>query len=325
MKDRVLGLLRRFDGFQQGRSWLAVPVAVVRKFSEDEASNLAALISYYAFFSIFPLLMAGTTVLGFVLQGDVRLQHNIESSWLKGIPLIGNSLAGGKHLTGNVALLVLGLVLALWSGLAVARTAQTAFNSVYNVPKVDRPGFVPKTLRALELMFIVGVGLAVSTAASGLVTGSSHLLSGVHLGVAAKIGGALVAIAIDVGVFMLAFNRLTVRALRWRSVLPGATFAALAWFALQLAMTAIVTHKLHGAQSTYGDFATVIVLLSWFYLGAQVVLLAAEVNVVLDDGLWPRALIDKPQTPADERAFEAYAEEERYVDSEEIETRFHKR
>lgn len=323
MKERLLAGVHAADRFQQRRDWLGLPYAVIRKFSEDQASNLAALIAYYAFFSIFPLILAATTILGYVLAGNPGFQHTVEDSWLSQIPLIGSSIGDNQsHLTGNVAALVVGLALALWSGLAVARTAQTAFNSVYNVPMTERPNVIDKTKRAIVLLFVVGIGLIVSTALSGLVTGSGSMLSSIHLGFAAKIAGAIIAIAIDVGIFAIAFNWLTVREITWREAMPGAVFAAVAWYALQLGSTAIVTHKLQGAQGTYGEFAIVIVLLSWFYLAAQLVLLGAELNVVLSDRLWPRALLDRPQTDADYRAFEAYAEEQRYTDPEDVDTEF---
>jgi membrane protein len=76
------------------------------------------------------------------------------------------------------------------------------------------------------------------------------------------------------------------------------------------------------ARATYGSFATVIILLSWFYLQSQVMLFAAQVNVVRAYHLWPRALKDPPSTEADYRAFEAYAERGRYASHEDVDTSF---
>jgi hypothetical protein len=110
---------------------------------------------------------------------------------------------------------------------------------------------------------------------------------------------------------------------RWRDALPGALLSAFALQVLQLLASALIAHKLNGASRTYGkDIAGVVVLLSWFYLQAQVVLLAAEVNVVRQYRLWPRALTDPPATEADFRAYEAYAERERYQPQEDVETSF---
>ena len=119
------------------------------------------------------------------------------------------------------------------------------------------------------------------------------------------------------------FRWLTVRRVAWRDSLPGAVLSAVALQVLQLAASAFISHKLKGASTTYGkDVAGVIVLLSWFYLQAQVVLLSAEVNVVRQYRLWPRALTDPPATEADFRTYEAYAERERYRPEEDVDTEF---
>jgi uncharacterized BrkB/YihY/UPF0761 family membrane protein len=76
-------------------------------------------------------------------------------------------------------------------------------------------------------------------------------------------------------------------------------YYGLFWEALQLIGTWYVTRGLRTASPTYGVFAVVITLLSWLYLGSQLVLLAAEINVVLHYRLWPRSLMQPPLTQAD--------------------------
>ena len=322
MKERLLGYARTADGYQREHRWAGVPFAVIRKFSEDQASNLAALIAYYAFFSIFPLLLAGTTILGYVLQGNPGLQKSISGSWISQFPIVGDSISkGGSSLNGNALALVVGLGLALWSGFAVARMAQTAFNSIYDVPMNDRPNFVQKTIRSAGLIATIGGGLVISTFVAGIATGSSSF-SIIDLGIAGKIAAAVLTIVIDVAIFILAFNWLTVRDLEWRRSLPGATFAGVGWFVLQQATTYIINHKIQGSQGTYGQFAAVIALLTWFYLASQVVILGAELNVVLNNKLWPRAVLDRPQTEADYRALERYAEEQKYEDPQAVDTAY---
>ena len=315
------GLLARLDRFQQRRSWAAFPFAVVKKFGEDQAGNLAALIAYYAFFSVFPLLLAFSTILGFVLHGHPDWQHSVEHSAFAQLPLmISKDQPAPLH--GSVVALVVGLLLALWSGLGVGKTAQTAFNTVYLVPRNERPDFLRSTLRALGLVVVGGVGLMVTTALSTAIT-SAGSIGGVSLGPGLRIVGTAIAIALNTALFLLLFRWLTVRRVPWRHALPGAVISAAALQVLQLAATAFIDHKLKGASSTYGkNFGTVVVLLSWFYLQAQVVLLAAEVNVVRQYRLWPRALRDPAATDADYRAYEAYAEREQYREDEEVDARF---
>lgn len=312
-----MGVLDAVDGLQQRHRWAAFPVAVYLKFSDDQAGNLAALLAYYAFFSVFPLLLALVTVLGFVLHGDPGLETKVFDSALGLFPVIGQHDAL-YPLTGRVPALVIGSVLALWSGLAVAQQAQVAFNTVLSVPRQEWPGFVPRTLRSLEAVLVGGTGLIVTTLISGAVTGAGSY--GFALGPLPRVLGALVAIALDTALFAMLFTRLTVRPLGWRGALPGACVAALGWYGLQLGGTALVAHYLKGAQGTYGTFATVIGLLSFFHLQAQLTLYAAEINAVRADELWPRglrSLVNTPTTEADHRAYESYATRDRFASPDE--------
>ena len=78
----LLRPVKAFDAVQQRHRWLAIPMAVVKKFGDDQGGNLAALVAYYAFFSLFPLLLVFVTILGFVLQGDPGAAHSISNSVL---------------------------------------------------------------------------------------------------------------------------------------------------------------------------------------------------------------------------------------------------
>ena len=78
----LLAPVKKFDGFQQRNRALRVPFAVIKKFGDDQAGSLAALVAYYAFFSLFPLLLVFVTVLGFVLHGDPSAQKSVANSVL---------------------------------------------------------------------------------------------------------------------------------------------------------------------------------------------------------------------------------------------------
>src|SRR6201986_779698 len=81
--------LRAADRFQQRWPVLAFPVAVWSKFNDDQAGNLAALISYYAFAALFPLLLVLITVLNIVLANNPKLQNTLVNSALAQYPVIG--------------------------------------------------------------------------------------------------------------------------------------------------------------------------------------------------------------------------------------------
>ncbi len=312
-----MSVIDRVDRVQRERRWVAFPLAVYQKFSDDQAGNLASLLAYYAFFSIFPLFLVFTTVLGFVLQDHPGVQQRVSSSAFDLFPIIGQHDAV-HPLRGSFFALVVGVVLALWSGIAVVNQAQAAFNTVFSVPRAEWPGFLPRVLRDLELLLVGGVGFVLTTFLSGAVTGAGSY--GFVLGIGMRVLGAVIAIVLDTALFTFLFNRLTVRPIGWRASLPGAAFAAVCWYVLQLVGTALVTHELKGASATYGAFATVIGLLAFFHLQAQLTLYAAEINAVRVDRLWPRGLTtvlgNTPRTEADHRAYASYAERDRLADHE---------
>lgn len=304
-------LLRRVDKQHQQRAWVAFPYAVMKKFGDDQAGNLAALIAYYGFLSLFPLMLVLVTLLGMLLRNNPELQDTIRTSALANFPVIGEEISKNVHsLRGSGLALGIGLALALWAGLGVMKVLQTAMNAVWNVPYRHRPSFWLSLLRAMLLLLVLGVITVASAAAGSVGAGSDSWLLG--------IAGIAISVLLNLVLFLLAFRILTTEDVAWGDVFPGALIAALAWTALQAVGGYIVSHQLQGASDTYGTFAMVIGLLAWIYLGAQITLFAAEVNVVRKRRLWPRAIVQPPLTDADKRALKSYAEQEERRPEEDV-------
>jgi YihY family inner membrane protein len=304
-------VVRRVDEAHQRRPWLAFPYAVVKKFGDDQAGNLAALISYYAFFSLFPLMLVLVTVLGMVLQRNTEFREAIQESALANFPVIGEEISNNvKAIEGSGLALAVGIALALWAGLGVLKVMQTAMNTIWNVPYRHRPNFLKTLLRAVIMLAVLGVITIGSAVAGSVGAGNDNLLL--------SLLWVLVSLALNLALFLLAFRILTSADVSWGDVFPGALMAAVAWTALQALGGYFVRHQLDGATETYGTFATVIGLLAWMYLGAQVTLLAAEVNVVRKRRLWPRAIVQPPLTDADERALKSYAKVEERRPEEDV-------
>jgi uncharacterized BrkB/YihY/UPF0761 family membrane protein len=278
-------LRARVDAYQQRRPWSSFPVAVLVKFGEDSSANLAVVITYYAFFSVFPLLLALSSVLGFVLSGHPELRMRIEDSALQNLPLVKGSPLP-HH--GSVFVVVLGLLLAMYSGLGVAKAAQHAWDTVYGVERDEQPNWLQKNVRALRTVIVGGVGLIATTSIAGTVTGGRAV--GIPVGWGLTVLGVVLTAALNTVVLVVVFRWLTVREVTARDVLPGAALAAVVLALLQALTSAFISHKLQHASATYGSFGTVIVLLSWFFLQAQVLLFAAQVNVVKQDRRWPRSI-----------------------------------
>jgi uncharacterized BrkB/YihY/UPF0761 family membrane protein len=122
--------------------------------------------------------------------------------------------------------------------------------------------------------------------------------------------GVAGSVLVNLGLFLLAFMVLTAEPLRPREVAAGAIIATVFWEALQLIGTWYVTRGLRTASPTYGFFAVVITLLSWLYLGSQLTLWAAEINVVQRYRLWPRSVTQPPLTKGDRRTLRRLAQME---------------
>ncbi|HUZ25034.1 MAG TPA: YihY/virulence factor BrkB family protein [Streptosporangiaceae bacterium] len=294
--------LDTLDRAQQSRSWLAVAIATWKKFGDDQAGNLAALIAYYAFASIFPLLLVLVTVLELVLKNNKKLQDQLLSTALKQYPVIGTQLQHNLHgLSGTGLALVIGLVLTLFGARGVANAMQNALNSVWAVPMARRPGFPWGMLRSFGLIAVIGPGMIATITLSSIAGGTGHLG-----GVFARVAATAVSLLLNVGLFWLGFRLATAREVPARDLRLSAILAAIAWQILQLIGGYFVGHQL-ASNSAYGVFGVVLGLLAWFYLQAQLTLYAVELNVVRVLRLWPRSLVPPPLTEADKRAYEIYA------------------
>jgi YihY family inner membrane protein len=302
---RVEDRLRRLDHFQQRHRVLAIGVGVGKKFGDDQAGNLAALVAYYAFFSLFPLLLLLTTILGFVLADDPAAQESIVTSVLDRFPGLGDQLATNiGQFQGSGLALVVGALGALWGGLGALGAMQNAMNTIWAVRFDRRPPFLVERLRSLIMLLVLGGG----TLATTVITSVAGSLSGLPL-----LARALVATAtllLNVGLFLLAFKVLTRHGIEWRRLLPGAVVAGVAFLVLQNVGGWYIDRTLSRATPLYGTFAVVLGLLAWLYLQAQLTMLAGELNVVLARRLYPRSLVGSELsdlTGADERALVSYA------------------
>jgi YihY family inner membrane protein len=296
--------LNRFDELQQRNRMLALPFAVIRKFGDDQAGNLAALLAYYGFFSLFPLLLVLVTVLGFVLAGHAGLQHRILDSALAQFPVIGDQIGRDVgSIRGSGVALAVGIVGTLWGGLRITQQAQNAMNTVWGVPRSQWPNFWRRLARGLGVLAVLGLGAIGATVLSGLGTVSGLPVVGRIL----PFAGTLL---LNLALFLFAFKVLTSVRVPWRRLLPGTLLAGIGWSVLQVVGGYYVTHQLKSASQVYGTLALVIGLLSWLYLGGLLFLYAAELNVVLAKRLYPRSLFPPPLTEGDKRVISDLAKVE---------------
>jgi membrane protein len=313
-------LVKGVDHAQQDHRWLAFPIAVWKKFGDDQAGNLAALIAYYGFAALFPLLLVLVTVLDIVLRSNPSLKDKVLDSAFGQFPVIGPTLQHNVHgLSQTGPALAIGLILTFLGARGVASAAQNALNTVWGVPIFRRPGFPWSMLRDIVLILAVGSGLLLTTLLSGVAASAAK-----SLGLGGQVAAIAVSLVLNIGVFWYGFRLATAKEIGTREMLPGAVLAAVMWQILQLLGTSLVAHTLSHSSSLYGVFGIVLGLLAWLYLQAQFTLYAVEANVVAARRLWPRSLNPPPLTAEDQRALAMYAKSQERRPEQNIQSHFTK-
>jgi membrane protein len=325
MTRQERSLTARLDRFQQRHHAAAFPLAVVYKYFDDFGPYLAALLTYYAFVSLFPLLLLLSTVLGYLLRGDPHLQHRIVDSALGQFPVIGDQLHDPKRLGGGAAGLVIGLLGAIYGSLGIAQAVQYAMNTAWSVPRNSRPN--PFTARGRSLLLVGTAGLVLMGTTAMSAVGASNVG---QFGGLLRVVAVIASVLVNAGIFVLAFRLGTTRPVSVRDVAPGAITAAVAWQLLQLFGVPYVTSVIRHASATNGVFALVIGLLAFLYLASVAAIISLEINVVRVDRLYPRALLtpftdDVRLTRSDRRAYRKQAQAQRAKGFEEITVTFDER
>jgi YihY family inner membrane protein len=295
--------VRRVDRFQQAHRPFAFVFAVVKKFGDDAGSALAALLTYYGFLSLFPLLLIMVTILGMVVSPET--EQRIVHSTLAQFPIVGDQLTGPNGISalkaGTLPGLIFGLLGLAWGSLGVTQAAQRAMAEVWNVPGVIRPGFLPRLGRSALFLCVLLLDVAAVTVLAGYATLGTHPTLG-------RIAAVLVATGTNILIYVLAFRVLTPKSIDTRCLIPGAMAGGIAWTLLQYLGTLFVAHQLHNTSAIYGYFSSVLGLIGFLFLAAQITLYAAELNVVRERRLWPRSIVQPPLTDADITALTQIAE-----------------
>ncbi len=309
-EESDVSVTKQIDDYQQRHRWVGFPLAVMYKFYDDQGAYLAALITYYGFLSIVPLVLLATSTLGFVLQGDPARTQQVLDTALRQFPVIGAELSGSRGLSGSGVAIAVGIAGALYGALGVAQAAQNAMNIAWAVPRNRRPDPITSRLRSGLLLLTAGFAILATTILT--VVGSSLSSLGGVLGAALQWGAILIGVAINALVFVFAFRLLTATRLSVRDVAPGAVTAAVLWQLLQTAGVAYVDNVVRNAGDTNGVFALVLGLMAWIYVGAIALVICVEINAVQAKRLYPRSLLtpftDRVDlTRADQRAYTEYA------------------
>ncbi len=302
------------DALQRRHGVLGFPYAVVKKYGDDEGGRQAALITYYGFLSIFPLLLLGVAILSRVLVANPDLRQRLVSAIVPPVlqPTVDHALT---TLPSSTVPLIAGLIGLLFAGTGIAFSAYQTLNNVAAVPRRVRFGFIPRYVR----VFVMLVTLMLGVLAVGALTVATTALPG-SPGLE-RVAGTLGSVVIIFAVLLLGARLLLARPAPFRAVWPAAGLGAVAVAVLLAIGPPLLARFVSSSGAVYGSFATVAGLFAVFYLISQALVYAAEVAAVRYARLWPRALDQTRPTAADVRAQTLLAREQERSPAARVELR----
>lgn len=316
-----MGAVSSVDRFQRRHPVLGFPLAVVYKYFDDQGPYLAAALTYYAFISIFPLMLLGSSILGIFLRGEPQWQQQILDSALAQFPIIGDELGRPEGIQGSFAGVAVGALAALYGALGLGQALQNTQHVAWSVPRNSRPN--PVYARVKTLVLLVTAGFSLLTVSVVATTASTTDVFGELVGESLKTVLPLITIAV-VGTFLTLLFRYSATGQHsfWRAA-PGGYVLAVMWQALQFGGAAYVDRVLVNTSSMTKTFGLVLGLIGFLWLGAVTAVLAIEINVVISRRLWPRALLtpftdNVELTEADRRAYASYARMQRHKGFEKV-------
>ena len=303
---RVNRIFAWADRVQRRHGVLGFPYAVIKKYGDDDGGREAALMTYYGFLSIFPLLLLGVAVLSRVLADNPELRQRLITATIPAAlrSTVENSLTALPTLTVPF---VIGLIGLLFSGTGVVFSASQTLNNVAAVPRRLRGSFWSRYIRVFGMLATLLLGAVAVGALTVVVTALPGVPEAERA--AAVLGSAVVIFAVLLfGARLLLARPALVRAL-WPAAVLGAAAVTLALNLGAPLLARLVTK----AGPVYGSFATVAGMFALLYLVNQALVYAAEVAAVRYAGLWPRALDVNRPTAADVRVMTLLAREQERI------------
>jgi membrane protein len=302
------------DRVQQRHGVLGFPYAVIKKYGDDDGGREAALITYYGFLSVFPLLLLGVAVLSRVLASNPDLRQRLITAT---VPEALQSTVEHSVTTlpTSTVPFIAGLIGLLFSGTGVVFSAYQTLNHVAAVPRSVRAGFFPRYVRVFVMLATLLLGALAAGALTVAVTALPHL-AGAERAVAV-LGSALVIF----GVLLLSARLLLTRPAPFRAIWPAAALGAVAATLVLNLGPVLLARLVAKAGPVYGSFATVAGMFALLYLVSQALVYSAEVAAVRYAHLWPRALDVNRPTAADVRAMTLLAREQERIRAARIELR----
>lgn len=319
----------RIDAFQRKHRVIGFPIAVIYKYFDDQGAYLAAILTYYAFIAIFPLLLLSTSILGFIVQGNDELREQLLNSALSQFPIVGDQLGRPEGLQGSTAAIVIGSITAIYGAMGLGQAVQNAANIAWSIPRNSRANPILLRLRSLAFLLVGGIGILALAIVTSLLSNPDTF--GAELAPMLERLVQLASLLLTVVIFSAIFRLISLGRAGWLAVVPGAFVTGVLWQGLQWVGNTYVREVIGKADDQVNQtFALVLGLMAFIYIASIMVVLGLEVNVVLRRHLYPRALLtpftdNVILTEADQRAYAGYAKSQRHKGFQSVEVTFERR
>ena len=260
----------------------------VKEFGADNCTQMAAAISYYVLFSLFPLLIFSVGILGVFLQ-DSAIEEELISLVLENLPLnedegegdVRDAIQGIAGVSSG-ALGLVGLLGMAWSGSNMFGIIRRSLNIAYDLD-LQRP-LVRQKLLDLGMVFMFTPFFLSSIAATALFRAARRYSSEIptvggwieSLGFGWDILGALVPIAMSFIAFLVLFWIVPATKVKISDAWVGALVSALL-FELSKVGFSIYLEKFGNYDVVFGSLGAVVILMFWIFISANILLLGAEV------------------------------------------------
>lgn len=323
-----MGVVSAVDRTQRRTPAIGFPLAVVYKFFDDQGNYLAVILTFYAFFAIFPLMLLATSILGFVFQGNPGFEDQVLDSTLGQFPIIGDLIGGEDGLRGSVGAIVVGGLGALYGAMGLGLALQNVQATAWSVPRNSRTNPVLIRVNSLLLLAFAGTAIISISVISGLLI-ETELVGemATHAWFPWLVRLLTILILGSVMTVLLRMAAAKITRHRIAHAAPGGFTIAVLWQLLQYLGTVYVKRVLAATEELEDIFAVVLGMFGLLYIGAIMGVLGIEVNVVLARRLWPRALLtpftdNVDLTDADRKAYAMYAQMQRHKGFETVAVRF---
>jgi YihY family inner membrane protein len=280
---RVPALVKlKLETWRAKNAPLDIGMQMFKEFSLDDGGTHVAAMTYYTFFSIFPMMLFGAAILGYVTQGNEKLRDDLMNAALDSFPLLRDifSPAGLEFIEKRrQELAITGVVLALYTGTGAIVAMEHALNRIGGV--TEEANWLAKRVAAVKWLVVFGVGAVLSIALGGAAGWATGIFDGSASAVTGWTLGHVTGMIVGVFLFAAAYRFLQNKSVSWREVLPGAVLAAFLFELLKEFGSWYLERGAEGREAAFGVFASAAGLLVASFLLCQIILLAAEFNDVL--------------------------------------------